>query len=196
MDLITLKAPGNFLPAQAERWRTGIWTATSSSLTFSNKDLIIWSCVYTSIVNLNLEKHPFAFGQKESIHIQLDKKNPAVWLLVENVKKWKNFICSHMLHQPFIPSEEQVSELAQELDVVNEEILWYLWKNKQATLSELSILRTIPDQSDVLRRIKSIINPLAKELFGFPFCIFKSERKIPHQNKTITNSWWLYHLDS
>lgn len=195
MAFIELKSPGNFLTSQAERWSMGIWTATSRSLAFSNKNLMIWSRDYSSFKNLNLEKLPFAFGKKESIRIELEKKGESVWLIVENLKKWQKFIHAHTFHQPFLISEEQVYELAQEIDVISEEILWYLWRNKHATLTELSQQRTVIAQSEVLRRIKSVINPLAEELFGFPFCIFMSEKNLPGLNKVITNSWCLYHMD-
>ena len=194
MDSIVLKSPGGFLISQTKRWRMGFWTATSYSLNFSHNNSIIWSCDYSSIINLHLEECFFSFEKKDSLCIKHDKENRMVWLIVENLKKWQNFIYAHTFHQLFIFTEEQIHVLAQKIDVLSEEILWYLWKNKHATLIELMALRTLVDQSEVLNRIKNIINPLAEKLFGFPFCVFKTEKKHPKQNRIIANNWWVNHL--
>jgi len=194
MDTIALKAPGGFLTSRTKKWQMGNWTAASGFLDFSSKNSIIWRCDYFSIINLHFEKLPFSFGREESICIEYGSKNEKIWVIVKNLKKWRNFIYAHACPQLFFITEEEIYALVQKIDILSEEIVWYLWRNKHAALSELT--RGIFNQSEVLGRIKNNINPKSEELYGFPFCVFRTEKKLINENKVITNSWWLYQSDS
>lgn len=189
MKNILLKSQGGFLTPQTERWRMGQWISTDQDLVFFVNKFVVWACPYKRIINLNIEERPFAFGTKPSIHIQYGERQESVWLLVaDDFDKWENFLHSRADGQ-FI-SEKQLFKLTEKLDILSEELLWYLWQHKYASLDELMVVIKVNEPELVLKRIKETINSLAKELFGYPLCIFKDECRIS-DHEIVKNSWWI-----
>lgn len=189
MKNILLKSQGGFLMPQSDRWRMGQWIATDQDLDFFTNKFIVWACPYKSIVNLNVEERPFAFGTKPSIHIQYGEKQESIWLIVaDDFNKWEYFLHGRVASQ--FTSEKQLFKLTVKLDILSEELLWYLWQRKYASLDELMAVIKVNEPELVLSRIKETINSLAKELFGYPLCIFKEEYRIS-DNEVIKNKWWI-----
>ena len=189
MKNILLKSQGGFLTSQTKRWRMGKWTATDQELDFFTNKVVVWACPYKSIINLNIEERPFAFGIKSSIHIQYGEAQESVWLIVaDDLDKWKNFLHGRAAAQ-FI-SEKQLFKLAEKLDILSEEVLGYLWQHKYASLDELMAVTKVNESTLVLNCIKETINSLAKELFCYPLCIFKDECRIS-DHEIIKNKWWI-----
>lgn len=189
MKNILLKSPGGFLTPRTARWRMGQWSATDQDLDFFTDKFVVWTCPYKNIANLSIEERSFAFGTKHSIHIQYGEKQESVWLIVaDNLDKWKNLLHDRATAQ-FI-SEEQLFKLAEKLDVVSEELLWYLWQHKYASLDELMAATKINEPALVLNCIKKTINSLSQELFGYPLCVFKEEYRIS-DHEIIKNKWWV-----
>lgn len=84
-----------------------------------------------------------------------------------------------------------LNRISRKLDGTSKEILWYLWRNKHATIDELAELVGASTHMHVLLKIKEVINPLAKSMFGNPLVVFERS-KIDHESgEKVLFSWWL-----
>lgn len=84
-----------------------------------------------------------------------------------------------------------LNRISKKLDGTSKEILWYLWHNKHATIEELAELVTAPTHMHVLLKIKEVINPLAKSMFGRPLLVFERSKIDYESGEKILFSWWL-----
>jgi HSP20 family molecular chaperone IbpA len=87
--------------------------------------------------------------------------------------------------------EKTLSRISRKLDGTSKEILWYLWRNKHATIDELAELVAAPTHMHVLLKIKEVINPLAKSMFGSPLLVFEKSKIDYESGEKILFSWWL-----
>ncbi|MDP3013157.1 MAG: Hsp20/alpha crystallin family protein, partial [Candidatus Subteraquimicrobiales bacterium] len=81
--------------------------------------------------------------------------------------------------------------VAEELDSVSQEILWYLWRNGHGTIDELAELVSAPTHMDVLLRIREVINPAAEKIIGNLILSFEKSKIDPETGEKILFSWWL-----
>ena len=88
-------------------------------------------------------------------------------------------------------SAQDLERLAMELDPASREILWHLWLNRYATISELAELIAAPTHMDILFRIRQGINPTAEEVLGHPILVFEESRLDRETGEVVPFSWWL-----
>jgi len=191
-ERILLESSGGFLASEEKRWQMGSWQVTDRSLIFSNGRIVIWSCPYKSIKSLEYDERPFAFGTKDAIRIQYtdNSKNRKVWLVVNNLPTWEKFMRIRAFPEQL--TEEQLCGLANKLDSMSEQLLWYLWERRYATIEELTMRGNTDNSMEILKRIKEVINPIAEELVGYSLLVFRNKKVDPLTNKEIENSWWLF----
>lgn len=84
-----------------------------------------------------------------------------------------------------------LNRISRKLDGTGKEILWYLWRNKHATIDELAELVAAPTHMHVLLKIKEVMNPLAKSMFGSPLLVFERSKIDYESGQKILFSWWL-----
>lgn len=77
-----------------------------------------------------------------------------------------------------------------ELDFKSKAIVSYLLIKKHAKINELSKLINENDTITLIK-IREIINPLAKRIFGKPILFFKESAIDTEEGKKIHFSWWL-----
>jgi len=84
------------------------------------------------------------------------------------------------------------------LDVLDEKsraIIWWLWWNRHAEISELAELTEAPTDMEILTRLKEVINPVAKRIFGREIVEFADSRIDPVTGEKVLFSWWLVDED-
>ncbi len=86
--------------------------------------------------------------------------------------------------------QSKVNLFMNELDDKSRAIVSYLLTKKHAKINELSNLINEND-SVTLIKIKEIINPLTKKIFGNPILFFKESAIDPSEGKKVLFSWWL-----
>ncbi len=87
--------------------------------------------------------------------------------------------------------ETNFSRFMNSLDERSREIVWYLLRNRHAGIRELANLIYASTDQDVLTRIRDVINPKAREIFGKQMLNFEESRIDPFTGDKILFSWWL-----
>lgn len=87
--------------------------------------------------------------------------------------------------------EKGVSELAETLDEKSRDILIFLYRNRYANIQELSDLIGAKNHSEVLSRLKEVINPTSEKILGRPIVKFEKVKIDPGSGEKILFSWWL-----
>jgi len=76
------------------------------------------------------------------------------------------------------------------LDEKSRTILYYLWWHRHAEISELRNLFDTSDDSDVLYRLREIINGKSQELWGKTIVDFAQSKIDPLTGEKVLFSWW------
>ncbi|MEW6069765.1 MAG: hypothetical protein AB1485_04035 [Candidatus Thermoplasmatota archaeon] len=91
-------------------------------------------------------------------------------------------------------AKETTSKLAifmNELDEKSKQIVWYLLRNAHANIRELAELINAKTDNEVLVRVRELINPRAKEIFGNEIMKFEESKIDTLTGEKILYSWWL-----
>jgi HSP20 family molecular chaperone IbpA len=83
--------------------------------------------------------------------------------------------------------------LSQLLDVLDEKsraILWYLWRNRHAEISELRELINATGDFEILYRLKEVINEQSQRLWGRSVVSFEQSRMDSRIGEMVLFSWW------
>jgi len=70
-------------------------------------------------------------------------------------------------------------------------ILWYLWWNRHASVSELAKVAGFRFDTDVLLRMNGVINLTSREVAGRDIVTFQESRVDPVTGEKVLFSWWL-----
>jgi hypothetical protein len=92
-----------------------------------------------------------------------------------------------------IEKETNKSGLAQfmrSLDERSRAILGYLYWRRHADISELRLAADSADDSEVLFRLKEVINGKSQSLWGKPVVSFEQSKVDPATGEKILFSWW------
>lgn len=76
------------------------------------------------------------------------------------------------------------------LDEKSRAILGYLWWHRYAEIAELRNIGDTADDSEVLYRLKEVINGKAQNLWGKPIVSFEQSKIDPLTGEKILFSWW------
>lgn len=173
-------------------WKLGHHYLTNKRLFFSQAKRIIFETPLGCITDVIVEEKVFVLRRKNVICISYWRhrveKVSKVWIIMANLETWRKKI--HEMIAPPI-DEEAVNEVAEELDSISQEILWYLWQNGHGTIDELAELVSAPTHMDVLLRIREVINPAAEKMIGNPILSFEKSKIDPETGEKILFSWWL-----
>ncbi len=77
------------------------------------------------------------------------------------------------------------------IDGKSREIIWYLLRNRYAGIRDLSDLIGASADTEVLTRIKEVINPVAKKFLGKELMEFKQSEIDESSGKKVVFKWWL-----
>jgi hypothetical protein len=89
-----------------------------------------------------------------------------------------------------VTEEKGLAQFLQGLDEKSRCILGYLWWRRHADISELRNIGDTADDSEVLFRLKEIINRKALEFFGKPLVGFEQARIDPLSGVKFLFNWW------
>lgn len=191
-EQIILWEQGGYLNNLRAGWKLGHHCLTNKRLFFSQAQKIIFETPLACITEVTVEEKVFVFRRKNVICISY--RRPRVegiskaWIIMANLETWRKKI--YEIVAPPI-DEETVNQVAEELDSVSQEILWYLWRNGHGTIDELAELVSAPTHMDVLLRIREVINPAAEKIIGNPILSFEKSKIDPDTGEKILFSWWL-----
>ncbi len=191
-EQVILCEQGGYLSNLRTGWKLGHHYLTNKRLFFSQAMRIVFETPLVCITDVTAEERAFAFRRKNVICISY--RRPKVEgiskarIIMGNLETWRKKI--HEMVAPPI-DEETVNEVAEELDPVSQEILWYLWRNGHGTIDELAELVSAPTHMDVLLRIREVINPVAERIIGNPILSFEKSKIDSETGEKILFSWWL-----
>ncbi|MEW6188554.1 MAG: Hsp20/alpha crystallin family protein [Actinomycetota bacterium] len=191
-EQIILWEQGGYLNNLRAGWKLGHHYLTNKRLFFSQAKRIIFETPLACITDVTVEEKIFVFRRKNVICIsyrcpRLEGISKA-WIIMANLETWRKKI-REMIAPPI--DEETVNQLAEGLDSVSQEILWYLWRNGHGTIDELAELVSASTHMDVLLRIREVINPAAEKISGNPILSFEKSKIDPETGEKILFSWWL-----
>jgi hypothetical protein len=78
-----------------------------------------------------------------------------------------------------------------ELDERSREIVWFILRNGHANIRELAELISAKTDNEVLVRVRELIDPKAKEIFGKEIMKFEQNKIDQLTGEKILFSWWL-----
>jgi hypothetical protein len=93
-------------------------------------------------------------------------------------------------------TKEDLAELLEVLDERSRAILWHLWWNRHAPISELRSLINVASDCEVLFRLKEVINGKSRELWGRPAVSFEESKIDPFTGEKVLFRWWLVEGDA
>lgn len=205
-EQIILEAQGAYKYESRSGWKPGRLFLTDrrvgfqlpSGRTFSGLDLPL-----ADIRSVTVEKRPFVLSSRQVLLLTFlhPSKNAAkersakechtasrVWLITRRINIWHMMLHS-MIYREL--DEETIARLGEELDPEAGTILWHIWYNGHAGIQELAELIQAECHTDVLVKIRTVINPLAEKLLGFPVLIFMSQCVKSCSGETVPYSWWI-----
>ncbi|MDA2936943.1 Hsp20/alpha crystallin family protein [Acidobacteria bacterium AH-259-A15] len=111
-----------------------------------------------------------------------------VWIVVKEPEKWQKGIFKRTKLQV---SEDDIEEVASELDRQSRSVLLYVWQERYATTQELTRLYDESNHMEVWHRIRNIINPVSEKTVGFPILVFERSKTDPVRGEKVPFSWWI-----
>lgn len=88
-------------------------------------------------------------------------------------------------------TREDLTQLTEVLDEKSRAMLWHLWWNRHAGISELRGIIDALDDFEILHRLKEVINGKAQQLWGKPMVRFEQSKIDPVSGEKVMFSWWL-----
>ncbi|MDI6892511.1 MAG: Hsp20/alpha crystallin family protein [Actinomycetota bacterium] len=191
-EQIVLCEQGGYLSNLRTGWKLGHHYLTNKRLFFSQAMRIVFETPLVCITDVTAEERAFAFRRKNVICISYRRPNvegiSKARIIMANLETWRKKI--YEIIAPPI-NKETVNGVAEELDPISQEILWYLWQNGHGTIDELTELVSAPTHMDILFRIREVINPTAERIIGNPILSFEKSRIDPETGEKILFNWWL-----
>ncbi len=83
-----------------------------------------------------------------------------------------------------------LAQFLHSLDEKSRAILGYLWWHRHAEIAELRNIGDTADDSEVLYRLKEVINGKSQNLWGKPIVSFEQSKIDPLTGEKILFSWW------
>ena len=83
-----------------------------------------------------------------------------------------------------------LAQFLHSLDEKSRAILGYLWWHRHAEIAELRNIGDTADDSEVLYRLKEVINGKSQNLWGKPIVGFEQAKIDPLTGEKILFSWW------
>lgn len=189
---IILHIQGGYANIFRSGWKLGHFYLTNQRLIFFQPMGIVFETPLTNITNVKVEERFFVLRKKNVICLSYKYheigRTSKAWIIMGNLETWRKKI--YEMTMPSI-DEEMVNKIAQELDPVSQEILWYLWENGHATINELAELVEAPTHMEILLKIRETINPIAEKMTGNPILAFERSKIDQETGEKILFSWWL-----
>lgn len=177
---------------QRSGWRPGHLTLTNERLVLHQPARNIFETHLDRIAGVTTEKKGFILKRVDSLRIVFNPsqshRSSVVWVMVKDPAKWQGAIFSRTKIQV---SENDIEEVASELDPKSRLILFHVWENRHASIQELAGLYDAPNHMEVLQRIRGTINPVSEKRLGFPLLVFERKREDPESDEKVLFSWWI-----
>ncbi len=203
-----LASPGLLKERLRSGWKPGHYYLTNRRLVFFSPPRIRFQARLNDIVALSVEKRAVILRTKEVILVayrnttqdrifQLlhpgdepaqDNSLSEAWIAVGDLETWRKRLFERSLLEV---DENGIRQVLEQLDSDGQEILSYLWRRKHANIDQLASLCPALNHTDILSRIRGIINPIAERVLGCSLLAFERSKKDDETGKIITYSWWI-----
>lgn len=193
-EVLETRSPGAFTLFQSGRWRLGEWIKTNRRIIFLQGGNLVFAAVLDSITHVEQCEREYSFGKKTCLKVSWRKQEgeSCFWLMSPDIGVWREVFA---VGRPYgMITEGEIALLAKELGLESEGILWFVYRRRHATISELSAGVGAENHMIVLERIKHEINPAAEEIIGKPVLVFRQSWTDPlmgEKAEKIKFSWWL-----
>ena len=192
-EQVILHSPGGYKDNVRPIWKLGKLYLTDKRLIFSVPTHTVWEVPLGNIKGISTEQRRYVAGRVKDM-IAIGYQNPInqrllkAWIILPELETWKKELYGRALLEI---DREMLDNVLKELDPQSQELVSYLWRNRHATIVELSDLIDAPSHMDVLLRIKGVINPTAEKVIGCSLLVFERSRVDGETGETVLFSWWL-----
>lgn len=190
---IILESQGAYRHSRASGWKIAYGLLTNYRfVTFLGKT-VRFEIPLSQIKGLKIEKTIFIIRTKECLRLSYETakgscKNSVIWFLVNDIRKWEKTIYQLSLLEL---DQKTIEMIAAQLDSDSQDILWYLWEQRHASIDQLAELIHAPNHTHVLLKIKETINPVAENVIGCPLLSFERSRIDTETGEVVLFSWWI-----
>ncbi len=191
-EKIILKGQGGYRTRSRRGWKPALVFLTDQRLVFYQMPRIQLEVALSHVKSLRMGREYYVLKERDYLCISYDAGDSStrgeVFLIVNRVGEWRK-----MIHQLSLLrlDEDTVEKITSQMDSDGRDILWYLWENRHAKISQLCDLIDAPSHMHVLILIKETINPVSQKVVGCPILSFERSRVDSQTGETILFSWWL-----
>jgi len=89
-----------------------------------------------------------------------------------------------------------LAQILHSLDEKSRAILYYLWWHRHAEITELRNASDTADDSEILYRLKEVINGKSQNLWGKPIVTFEISKIDPVSGEKYLFSWWYMDVEN
>lgn len=171
-EAVQLTCAGALCLAPSERWRLGEWMCTNARVLFLQGGGAVFFVALDDLISVERCEREYSFGKKPCLKNTYREKEGerTFWLMTPDIDEWRNKLSEGLAGAM---TEADVAELAKELDSDAEELVWFLYHRRCATIGELVAKINAENHMNVLQKIRREINPASEKLTGRPAFIFK-----------------------
>ena len=193
-ETVELRSPGALNLSQPGRWRLGEWIKTNNRVLFLQGENLSFAAALDLLTGVEQCERDYSFGKKPCLKISWRKPQgeSSFWLISPDINAWQGMFAIGQCKG--VVAEKDIAILAKELGSQSEGLLWFMYRKRHATISDLATKIGIENHMIVLEKIRGEINPAAEKIIGGPILTFRQSWTDPllGQNaKKIKYSWWL-----
>jgi hypothetical protein len=191
-EKIILKDQGGYRTRSRRGWKPVQVFLTDQRLVFYQMTKIQLQVALSHVKNLRMGREYYVLKERDYLCISYDAgdglRRGEVFLIVNKVEEWRKTIYQLSLLRL---NENSVEKIASQMDSDGRDILWYLWENRHAKITQLCDLIDAQSHMHVLLLIRETINPVSQKVVGCPILSFERSKVDPQTGETILFSWWL-----
>lgn len=141
----------------------------------------------SSLIHKWLEKSPNNGYMPKILEIAVQRLPNTMDIIKETLKEFDSLCSSFGIKD----TKTKWDKFMSGIDEKSREIIWYVLRNGHANIRELAELTNASTDNEVLIRVRDIINPGSKKIFGKEIMKFEESRIDTATGEKILFSWWL-----
>ncbi|MDI6917446.1 MAG: Hsp20/alpha crystallin family protein, partial [Thermoplasmatales archaeon] len=141
----------------------------------------------SSLISEWLESCPNNGYMPKILEIAFQRTSNTMDVLKETLKEFDSLCSSFGIKD----AKTKLDKFMSGIDDKSKQIIWYMLSHGHANIRELADLINADTDNDVLVRVREVMNPLSKKIFGKEIMRFESTKIDPATGNKILFSWWL-----
>ncbi|MBU3901874.1 MAG: Hsp20/alpha crystallin family protein [Candidatus Thermoplasmatota archaeon] len=134
-----------------------------------------------------LESSPNNGYMPKILEIAFQRSSNTMDVLKETLKEFDSLCSSFGIKD----AGTKLDKFMSGIDDKSKQIIWHMLRTGHANIREVAALIDADTDNDVLVRVREVINPLSKKIFGKEIMKFESTKIDPATGNKILFSWWL-----